>query len=191
MPWVLRKIFSLEMVKNYICLRRASKQNAPFSENFPQKNAPMLLMSRIGSEIWRKLKNLMKNDIPNIPDYCHISNPNLLKYEFDHIVINFITRFPWRFEINHCQLLLEEFFCGKQKMHVSEYVCKNWLKELEILLKCRKMFEKVLAACNSFKITGLPQFFFKEFWQLYFKNINFLTKTKRFLHAEFYEFKTI
>ena len=77
-PWVLRKIFSLEMVKNYICLRRASKQNAPFSEYFPQKNAPMLLMSRIGSEIWRKLKNLMKNDIPNIPNYFHIYNPNLL-----------------------------------------------------------------------------------------------------------------
>ena len=43
---------------------------------------------------------------------------------------------------------------------------------------------------NSSKNTGLPQFFFQSFWQLYLKNINFLTKTKRCLYAEFYEFKT-
>ena len=28
--------------------------------------------------IWRKLKNRMKNDIPNIPNYLLISDPNLL-----------------------------------------------------------------------------------------------------------------
>ena len=28
--------------------------------------------------IWRKLKNNMKNDIPNIPYHLHISDPNLL-----------------------------------------------------------------------------------------------------------------
>ena len=61
---------------------------------------------------------------------------------------------------------------------------------LGVLLKCRKTFKKFLAACNSSKNTGLPQFFFKGFWQLYFKNINFLTKTKRSLYAGFYEFKT-
>ena len=49
---------------------------------------------------------------------------------------------------------------------------------LGVLLKCRKTFKKFLAACNSSKKTGLPQFFFKGFWQLHFKNINFLTKTK-------------
>ena len=27
----------------------------------------------------------------------------------------FITRFPWHFEINLCQLLLEDFFCSAQK----------------------------------------------------------------------------
>ena len=42
-----------------------------------------------------------------------------------------------------------------------------------------QLFEKFLAVCNSSKNTGLPQFFFTGFWQLYFKNINFLTKTKR------------
>ena len=28
--------------------------------------------------IWRKLKLRMKNDVPNIPNYPHISDPNLL-----------------------------------------------------------------------------------------------------------------
>ena len=124
----------------------------------------------------------MKNDITNIPNYLHISDPNLPQYEVHNIVINFITRFPWHFEINLCWLLLEDsFFAAHKKMHISEYVCKTCLKELGILLKCRETFEKFLAACNSSKNTGLPQFFFKGFWQLYFKNINFLTKTKRCL----------
>ena len=34
-PCVLRKIFSLEMVKNDTCLGGTSKQNALFSENAP------------------------------------------------------------------------------------------------------------------------------------------------------------
>ena len=34
-PWVLKKIFSLEMVKNDICLEAANKQNALFSESMP------------------------------------------------------------------------------------------------------------------------------------------------------------
>ena len=90
---------------------------------------------------------------------------------------NFITRFPWYFKINLHWLLLEDNFLAHKKMHISEYACKT----LGILLKCRETFEKFLAACNSSKNTGLPQFFFKGFWQLYFKNINFLTKTKNCL----------
>ena len=66
-------------------------------------------------------------------------------------------------------------FCSTQKMHISEYVCKKCLKELEILLKFRETFEKFLGACNSSKNTGLPQFSDN------FKNISFLTKTKRCL----------
>ena len=129
----------------------------------------------------------MKNDILYILNYLHgISDQNLLQYEFYHIFINFIIRFPWHFEISLCRLLLEDFFCSTQKKHVSEYVCKSSLKELRILLKCRKTFEKFLAVCYSSKNTGLP----KGFWQLYFKNINFLTKTRRCLYADFYEFKT-
>ena len=73
------------------------------------------------------------------------------------------------------------FFVAHKKMYVSEYVCKTCFKELGILLKCRKTFEKCFAACISSKSTGLSQFFFTGFWQLYFKTINFLTKTKRCL----------
>ena len=50
MPGVLKKIFSLEMVENDFCLGGASKQNALFSENVPQKDVPMHPMSRIGPE---------------------------------------------------------------------------------------------------------------------------------------------
>ena len=46
-PWVSRKIFSLEILSD-ICLGRASKQNNLFSENVPPKNAPMPIMFRIG-----------------------------------------------------------------------------------------------------------------------------------------------
>ena len=94
---------------------------------------------------------------------------------------NFITRFPWHFKIRLHWLLLKDNFLAHKKMHISEYACKTCLKKLGILLKCRETFEKFLAACNSSKNTGLPQFFFKGFWQLYFKNINFLTKTKNCL----------
>ena len=128
----------------------------------------------------------MKNDVPNIPNYLHISDPNLLYYKFHHIVINFITRLRWYFEINLRRLLLEDFFCI---LHIAEYVCKTCLKEVR-QFKCRQTFEKFRAACNSSKNTRVPQFFFKGFWQLYFKNINFLKKLKRCLCAEFYEFKT-
>ena len=92
----------------------------------------------------------------------------------------FYQKVSLELEINLRWLLLEDLFCSTQKMHISEYVFKTCLKELGTFFKCRETFE----------ITDLPQFFFKGFWQLYFKNINFLTKTKRCLYAECYEFKT-
>ena len=44
----------------------------------------------------------MKNDIPNIPSHLHISDPNLLKNEFHHIITDddFHQRFLWHFENN-------------------------------------------------------------------------------------------
>ena len=73
------------------------------------------------------------------------------------------------------------FFVAHKKMYISEYLCKTCLNDLGILLKCRKTFEKIFAGCNSSKNTDLPKFFFTCFWQLYFKSINLLTKTKWFL----------
>ena len=102
-------------------------------------------------------------------------------YNMNFITSNFITRFLWYFKINLHWLHLEDNFLAHKKMHISEYACITCLKKLGILLKCRETFEKFLAACNSSKNTGLPQFFFKGFWQLYFENINFLTKTKNCL----------
>ena len=81
------------------------------------------------------------------------------------------------------------FFAARKKC-IFLNVCKIWLKELGILLKRRETFEKFSAACNSSKNTGIPHIFFIGFWQLYFKNINFLKKTKGTYHADFYEFKT-
>ena len=131
----------------------------------------------------------MKNDIPNIPNYLLISDANLLQYEFHHIVINFTTRFPWHFEINLRWLLLEDFFCGTQKMHISEYICKTCLKELGILLKCRETFEKFIVAWNSAKNTGFPHFF-QRFLTTVFKEFQFPTKNQKVLLCCVYEFKT-
>ena len=105
--------------------------------------------------IWRKLKNRTKNDIPNIPNYLHISDPNLLYITW---ISSNRHQFPWHFEITSCRLLLEDFFVA-QNMHISEYVCKTCLKELRILLKYRETFQKFLAACNSSKNTVLPKKF--------------------------------
>ena len=95
----------------------------------------------------------------------------------------FITILPWQFDINLYQHFLEQFFVAPKQMHIVEYVCKTPLKELGTLLKCREASEKFLAACNSSKNIIFPQFVFTGFWQLYFKNINFLTKTKNAYYA--------
>ena len=77
------------------------------------------------------------------------------------------------------------------KKNVYFWIClQKWSQRIRDFVKCKETFEKFLAACNSSKNICLQKFFFKGFWQLYFKNINFPTKTKRCLYAEFYEFKT-
>ena len=65
------------------------------------------------------------------------------------------------------------FFCSIQKMYVSECVCKPCLKELGILLKCRDNFETHL------KILVFHIFFFKGFWELYFKEHGFPNKNQK------------
>ena len=108
-----------------------------------------------------------------------ISDPKVLRYETYHIAISLITRFPWHFEINLCRLLLEDFSCGTQKMHISEYVCKTCLQELGILLKFREIFEKFHGACNSSKNTGLPQFFFQSFLKTVIQERQFPNKNQK------------
>ena len=75
-------------------------------------------------------------------------------------------------------------------MHISEYVCKICLKELGILLKCRETFEKFLAACNSSKNTGLPQFFSQVSDNCILKRLVSQQKQKGVYYADFYEFKS-
>ena len=120
----------------------------------------------------------MKNDIPNIPNYLH-KFTMIWDSSHRHQFLCKMSLSIWN------QSLLTAsggvFFVAHKKMHISEYVCKTCLKELGTLFKCRKTFEKFLAAWNSSRNNAFPQFFFTTFWKLYFKNINFLTKTKRSL----------
>ena len=105
----------------------------------------------------------MKNDVSNIPSHLHISDPNLLQYKFHHIVIKFYHQISLELEDQSLRTAFGGQFFSTQKMYISEYACRTCLKELGILLKCRKVFEKFLAACNSSKNAGLPQVFFPQF----------------------------
>ena len=86
---------------------------------------------------------------------------------------NFITRFPWYFKINLCRLLLEGNFLAHKK-------CIFFNMPAKLVLRIRNFFKmplkNFLQPANFSENTGPPQFFSKFFRQLYFKNINFLTK---------------
>ena len=89
----------------------------------------------------------------------------------------------------HC--FWRSFFVAHTKMRISENACKTCLKELGILLECRKTFVKFLAACNSSTNTGLPQFFFHRFLKTVFYEHQFPNKKpKGAYYADFYQFKT-
>ena len=67
--------------------------------------------------------------------------------------MNFVTSssilpqdFPGTLRLIFADCFWRTFFCGTQKMHICEYICKTCLKELGILLKCRLIFEKFIAA---------------------------------------------
>ena len=111
---------------------------------------------------FEEIKKSYENDIPNIPNYLHISDPNKKiwisshRHQFHHK----ISLALWD------QSLPTTFgglFCSTEKMHISEYVCKTCLKKLRILLKCRETFEKFLATWSSSKNTGLPKTSFSGF----------------------------
>ena len=61
-------------------------------------------------------------------------------------------------------------------MHVSEYVCKTFLKELAFFLKCRVILLNNIAACNGSKIAAIQQVFFYHFFRTVPKNFQSLSK---------------
>ena len=131
------------------------------------------------------MKKIYPKYIPNISQN-NTWYPKLPSYFWPKFTIIWISshRHQFHHKISLAlsdQSLLTAFAAHTQKKHISEYVCKTCLKELGILLKYWETFKKFIAGCNSSKNTRLPQFFFKGFWQLHFKNINFLTKIKRCL----------
>ena len=94
---------------------------------------------------------------------------------------NFSTRFPWYFKINLCQLFLEDNFLAHKKcifLNMSAILVlriRNFVKMQGNLWKISCSLPTLL------KIPIFRNFFWKFFWQLYFKNINFLTKNKKCL----------
>ena len=113
-------------------------------------------------------------------------------YLISQITFLFLTQIYYNMNFITSSSILPQDFPGTLRLIFTDCFWRTFfcLKELGILLKYRETFEKFIVAWNSSKNTGLPQFFFKVFWQLYVKNINFLTKTKRCFYAQFYEFKT-
>ena len=137
------------------------------------------------------MKKLYPKYTPNISHHSNLY-PKLSSYFWQKFTIVWISSHRHQFHHKICPGTLRSifvdcfwrtfFFAAHKKMHISEYVCKTCLKELGILLKCREIFEKFLAACNCSKNTGFPQFFTKVSDNcILFKNINFLTKIKRCL----------
>ena len=93
---------------------------------------------------------------------------------------SFSTRFPWFFKINLLRLLLEDNILTQKKWIFLNMPVKLVLR-IRNFIKMQRNLKNFLHPARSSENTGLPQFFSKFFWQLYFKNINFLTKTKKCL----------
>ena len=89
---------------------------------------------------------------------------------------NFITRFPCYFKINLRRLLLEDNFLAHKKYIFLNMPAKSVLRIRNFVKKQGNL--DFLKPTNTSENTGLPQFLSKIFRQLYFKNINFLTKPK-------------
>ena len=87
---------------------------------------------------------------------------------------NFITRFPWHFKINLRRLLLEDNFVAYKK-------CIFLNMPAKLVLRIRNFVKMQRSLPSLLKILVFHNFFSKLFWQLCFKNINFLTKTKKCL----------
>ena len=117
----------------------------------------------------------MKNDIPNIPSHFHIYNMNFVTLSW-----NFITRFPWYFKINLGRRFLEANFLARKKCIFLNMPAKLVLR-IRNFVKMQGNLWKISCSLPTFLKILVFHNFFQIFWQLYFKNINFLTKTKKCL----------
>ena len=73
----------------------------------------------------------MKNDIPSIPSHLHISDSDLLQYEFHHTVIKFYDKTSLVLYDQSLPTASRGQIFSTQKMHISEYACKTCLKNLQ------------------------------------------------------------
>ena len=98
----------------------------------------------------------MKNDIPNILFLAQIyymkfiTSPSIPSEDFPATLRSIFADYSWR-----------TFLVVYKKIYISEYVSKTCLKELGILLKCRKTFENLFAAATLLKILVFKKFFVK------------------------------
>ena len=92
LPWVFKKVFSLEMIKNGICLGGASKQNAFFSKMVSQKRytCPQCL---------KQVLILVKISFAELSFQQHLNIPSLLR--------SYILTLPWLFVLVYLLANLE------------------------------------------------------------------------------------
>ena len=113
-------------------------------------------------------------------------------YNMNFITLSssFITRVPWYFKINLRWMLLEDNFLAHKKCIFLNMPAKLVLR-IRNFVKMQGNLWKISCSLPTLLKYWSSTTFSKFFWKLYFKNISFLTKTKKCLLADFYEFKTI
>ena len=94
---------------------------------------------------------------------------------------NFITIFPWYFKINLDRLLLEDNFLAHKKCIFLNMPAKLVLKNENFVKMQGNLWKISCSLPTLLKMLVFHNFFSKFFWQLCFKNINFLTKAKKCL----------
>ena len=76
----------------------------------------------LSHNVWRKLKNHMKIDIPNIASHFIFLTQIYYNLNFITSSSNFIPRFSWHFEINLRWLLLKDY-CLKHTKNAYFWIC--------------------------------------------------------------------
>ena len=130
----------------------------------------------------KKIKNGMRNDMLishiTLIFLTQIYYNTYFTTSFHHIITSIWSQdFPGTLRSIFADCYWMTFFAAYKKYIFLNISAKLVLKNQEFCLNAGKFC--FLAATDSSKNTGLPQFFFKVFWQLFYKNINFQTKSKR------------